>query len=547
MITKFFSLSDDSSRSLYRYGIFIIGLVLIAVSLYCRIRLLDAPLERDEGGFAYIGQQMLRGVPPYLSGNMKVLPGIHFAYAGIMMVFGETTAGIHLGLLVVNILSIALLFLLARRMFTLEASVLAAGTFARLTVSQSVFGVFAHATHFVVLCALAGLLLLLKAVETKGSRYFFAAGFCLGASVLMKQHGIFLCLFGVCYLAADTIFHKKSYKALLHQLSLLLIGMSIPYAAVCFYMYTHGVWSDFWFWTVTYSLQYAAPDSSTDWMSNLRFYFRNVSLNILFFWLLSLGGLALALYPQSRVQNRWFISSFLLFSILAVLPGFAFYPHYFVVLLPSLSLLAAVVVESLPKIMAPVFGLQNTRAIVFIALLSVTLFSLSSRSSYLFTLSPDAVSRSIYGLNPFPESQAIAQYIQSNTEPGTEIAVLGSEPQIYFYADRPSASDCLYMYPLVEHQKYAEMMQEEMIRQIEASAPEYIVFAMVPTSWMFDENSGMRLQIWIEKYLRENYQQVGVVELRYYGNSQYYWDEEAYDRQPASEQSVLVYRKNEAG
>ena len=75
-----------------------------------RIRLLATPLERDEGEFAYGGQLMLQGLPPYqLFYNMK-FPGIYAAYALLMALFGQSASGIHLGLLVVNIAGILLLY-----------------------------------------------------------------------------------------------------------------------------------------------------------------------------------------------------------------------------------------------------------------------------------------------------------------------------------------------------------------------------------------------------------------------------------------------------
>ena len=40
-------------------------LVVLTVVTAVRVRLLDVPLERDEGEYAYVGQLMLQGVPPY--------------------------------------------------------------------------------------------------------------------------------------------------------------------------------------------------------------------------------------------------------------------------------------------------------------------------------------------------------------------------------------------------------------------------------------------------------------------------------------------------
>src|SRR3954447_14364869 len=72
--------------------------VILGLAAFIRIRLLEMPLERDEGEYAYAGQLMLQGIPPYkLAYNMK-LPGTYAAYAIIMAAFGETARGIHLGL-----------------------------------------------------------------------------------------------------------------------------------------------------------------------------------------------------------------------------------------------------------------------------------------------------------------------------------------------------------------------------------------------------------------------------------------------------------------
>ena len=60
---------------------------------FIRVRLLEMPLERDEGEYAYAGQLLLQGIPPYeLAYNMK-LPGTYFAYAAGMAVFGQTIGG----------------------------------------------------------------------------------------------------------------------------------------------------------------------------------------------------------------------------------------------------------------------------------------------------------------------------------------------------------------------------------------------------------------------------------------------------------------------
>ncbi len=51
-------------------------LVILAFNFCIRWHLREMPLERDEGEYAYAGQLVLQGIPPYqLAWNMK-FPGV---------------------------------------------------------------------------------------------------------------------------------------------------------------------------------------------------------------------------------------------------------------------------------------------------------------------------------------------------------------------------------------------------------------------------------------------------------------------------------------
>jgi len=121
--------------------------VLLAVIVFfgaIRWRLLDMPLERDEGEYAYAGQLILQDIPPYqLAYNMK-LPGTYAAYAAVLAVFGQTARGIHLGLLLVNAVSVILLYVVTARLFGTLAGTLAGSTYALLSTHQVVLGLAAH-------------------------------------------------------------------------------------------------------------------------------------------------------------------------------------------------------------------------------------------------------------------------------------------------------------------------------------------------------------------------------------------------------------------
>jgi hypothetical protein len=89
------------------------------------------------------------------------------------------------------------------------------------------------------------------------------------------------------------------------------------------------------------------------------------------------------------------------------------------------------------------------------------------------------------------------------TAEGDKIAVLGSEPQIYFYSNRHSATGYIYVYGLLEDQKYVFKMQKEMAEEIEKANPKYLFFVNIPTSWLVNVRSERYIFNWFEEYRKK--------------------------------------------
>jgi hypothetical protein len=135
-----------------------------------------------------------------------------------------------------------------------------------------------------------------------------------------------------------------------------------------------------------------------------------------------------------------------------------------------------------------------------------------SNETVYFETSPVELVCKTYGMNPFPESIPIAGFIASHSNPNDKIQILGSEPQIYFYSNRLSASGHIYMFGLMELQKYSIDMQKELIKDVENAKPKYIISVEIPTSWLGKQYSGKIIFKWAEKYIPENYNLVGLVD-----------------------------------
>lgn len=558
--------------------------LLVAAALFSgavRGRLLAFPLERDEGEFAYAGQLILEGIPPYeLACNMK-LPGTYLAYAAIMAVFGQSTVGIHLGLLVVNLSSIVLVFFLARDVWAtsrwrdLVAGMAAAG-FSLLAVSPAMLGMAAHATHLVAMFAVAGVWTLWRAMGSRRVWLFFLGGFLMGTAFLMKQQGVFMLVFGGLVALAPVIRPSAGRGQALAGLTAYVVGGLLPYGLICLWLWQAGVFATFWFWTVLYAREYASQVPlrlafEVFWTS-----FQGVVRPNWTLWLLALVGCLWLVFRRVETRERvWFVLGFLLFSFLCVCPGFYFRDHYFLAMLPALALLIGVGAEALidmatrlPRLLAPKSALEEkpvarrgakprtkeTRpdedqlpasiwlAVVVVAL--ALLLPIGLQMEFFFHLSPNAASRRAYGPNPFVEAPLLAEYLRQHSDPAGTIAVLGSEPEIYFYANRHSATGHIYTYGLMEIHPYAETMQKQMIAQIEKANPEYIVLVDVETSWLKRPNSTGLIFQWMASYLAGHYLPVGIADILSETKTEWKWDDEAVNYRPRGPHLILLRRKS---
>jgi hypothetical protein len=158
---------------------------------------------------------------------------------------------------------------------------------------------------------------------------------------------------------------------------------------------------------------------------------------------------------------------------------------------------------------------------------AVWAFAIYHNAEFYFKLTPLQACRAIYSLNPFPEAAPVAEYLRQHTAPTDTIMVFGSEPEIYFYAHRHSASGYIYTYSLMEDQAYWPVMQKQMMQEVEAERPAYLVFVDVADSWLQRPGSPQiaPFSIWMKQYISKRFEEVGMVELAE-PESQYFWGDE---------------------
>jgi hypothetical protein len=144
------------------------------------------------------------------------------------------------------------------------------------------------------------------------------------------------------------------------------------------------------------------------------------------------------------------------------------------------------------------------------------------------------------------ESIKIGDYLRGRTNPGDTIAVLGSEPQIYFYSDRHSATGYIYTYGLMEAQKYAGQMQQEMIHEIENARPKFLIFVVMPDSWLQRPESEQSIFRWASEYTAKNYTVAGFVNIVAQDKTDYYFGAVP-QSVPQLGRYILIYERKSQG
>ena len=219
-----------------------------------------------------------------------------------------------------------------------------------------------------------------------------------------------------------------------------------------------------------------------------------------------------------------------------------FRPHYFQMLLPAVSILAAISADFACDLFAR-WRFSANKIVWGLVVAAAIFHGIFRQREVFFSMSPLEVSRSIYGANPFPESVEIARYIKGHSDQDDTIAVLGSEPQIYFYSKRRAATSHMYAYHLMANFNLSLAFQRQMIEEIEAKSPMFLVLVNVPTSWIIQPESDRTLFEWFERYHQEYYEVAGIADIFGSAPTIYRWNEDAMNYLPRSPYWVGVYRR----
>jgi len=540
-INKYLDLTKEDKIS---YLLLLGVIFLIAI---IRSNFLTIPFERDEGAYGYYGARLLEGKIPYIDFYEQKFPGIFYFYAFMVAVFGDTVKGLHIGFMLLNIATVILLFSASRRLFSNLAAVTTAITYAVVSLTAGLSGFTIQGEHGVAF--FISLAIYFYSISTKNSswKYFLFMGLAMGGAFMVKTSGMFLGLWGGIVIVSDSIFNNKKIivKEILTRVAIYSVGVFAIIGLLFMIIAFKGSFEEMFYWAYQIPKKYVGKIKWEDGKKYLEYAFKGITSEYKFFWYHAAASLLVIFIKNISWKLKIMAITLIGFSTMTIFPGYYFYGHYWIQLLPALAILAGLTFYAINDILKNRMGIKSPHIqYAYIAIFVIATFMhLNKMKDYYFHPNYERILRTVYGNNPFPESMKIADFINANSKPEDKIVVMGSEPQIYFYTHKQASSRHCFFSAIVENVPEHHEWQREFVRGIEKDKPRYFIFFNHQISLFVQPGSDKYVFEWYDKYTRENYNLIGCVDMVDGYSSTYIWREQLNTFRPQGQAQIYIFER----
>jgi len=469
-----------------------IGLLVIAI----RAPLMDLPLERDEGGYAYIAWRMTHGETPYLDWFDQKPPGIYAAYRVGLSIANDAVIGIRAIAAVFSAASSIALFFLVRALLGVGAGLMSALLLAFLSADPMIQGSIANTELFMLPGIIVAALLVLRAIEKKkaAAAASIAAGIAIGIAISFKQVAVlnipfFLLVFGLRVSGPDRWRRLAAFTAWMG------VGVALIWCPIVIWLYLRGALGAAIDATFLHNLSYASAIPLSRRLELLVSYGAPLLPSQGVAWALAALGLVGLACRRDRFAVL-FLGGWAIVSAAGVSVSGHYFPHYFQQLLPAVAALAGAAM--LIGRGSPEPSRWRVALLGGLALVPLVWSALS-----FWTLSPAAAIKGIYPHNSFEDMPAIAREIEAITETDDSVFLFATEPEILFYARRTSATRYIYLFPLFSRSPDARERQQGVIDALSSDPPAAMVW--LPNRMFFKEGVPQLITNWFRLFSSRRY------------------------------------------
>lgn len=511
--------------------------VMIVAFVFARLRFMDIPLDRDEGSYLYMGYCFINGYIPYVDFYEIKPPGIFLVYGLFQIIFGSSTFLLHLGILLTQLTTAYLIYLIMFKMFgNKEQSIVAVSVYFIFNLFPNFMGFGILSEHFFVLFILLSMFFLLKVRQTNVFYYIFISGIFFGIAAMIRQHAVFFAIPMLALILFVAINHPFRWYRILGvfiagsvTITLLLIG----------YVAIRGGFSEMIYWVFKQpSEKYITKVSWATGQQYLLNYIHNIFIGRHYPMLVIFGFGILFIFKNifsnhHRKENALLLL-FFIGALMTVFPGNRFYGHYWLMVFPFFSLIAGKFMEQLP-----------IKWYQYVSLLSIVVLFINQlilNKALYFNVKADIIYQNLYADNPNYSLQKMTDFLKRRLKKEDQIFVFGSEPQVYYETKKILPLPHVFLSFLHLPSNRAINDQNETISYLEKTKPAYIVHLQNPISVGMKENSDQSLYQWIFNFESMYYEKIALADINDQNIATYYFGQEA-NITPKSSNYIYVYQR----
>jgi 4-amino-4-deoxy-L-arabinose transferase-like glycosyltransferase len=461
----------------FRWAEVLFLLLLLASAFAARWPFRQAVLIRDEGEYAYVGQQILHGAVPYRDVYNQKTPFVFYLLAAIQQLGGPSLEVLRLTTAIYGAITTLVVYRLARRLLGPLAAVGAALAFSVMTFDQCGIIHSASTEFFMLLWIALAVDLWYRGRSSARPGPFVLAGVAAGLAYQTKQTGLAVLVFFILERCWARWRHPGAdrWRFATRDVAFTGLGFAGVLGVVVAFFAAQGALGPYVECTWTNNWQYVGQRFEDPYSVAVLAgaVLTTVSRWDVHLWLWGTAGLIVLArqLPAAAGGTLWLL---LLLLVVAALGTGAPFVHYYEPLIVPLALGNGVVADWLGRrLIRPGQQLGIRAALVAGLALPYAWPALH----WVNLMQMPAVEREQLNraFPPFGLAPRVAQYVAERTTPDECFLVIGSEPELYYYAERCACTRLVFTFPLTGPYTYAPRLQQELQRDWQEHHPRYVI------------------------------------------------------------------------